>query len=131
MLRLFAILVNLAGALVCFRRDLILENLALRQQLAVLTQWCYRRRLAPSDRIFWVFLRRYWPRWKQALLIVRPETVIRWPRTGPRLYWKWISRKHAVVGRKPTSRELREVIFRMVVENCTWGAPRIPLKHVM
>ena len=51
--------------------------------------------------------------------------VIRWHRTGFRLYWKWISRKRVRVGRKPTSKELRELIFRMVTENRTWGAPRI------
>jgi len=70
-------------------------------------------------------LRRFWPGWKQALVIVQPDTVIRWHRTGFRLYWKWLSREHPVVGRKPTSKELRELIFRMVAENRTWGAPRI------
>lgn len=49
---------------------------------------------------------------------------IRWHRTGFKVYWKWLSRKHAVVGRKPTSQELRELIFRMVAENRTCGAPR-------
>jgi putative transposase len=56
---------------------------------------------------------------------VQPETVIRWYRTGFKLYWKWLSREHAVVGRKPTGQQLRELVFRMVAENRTWGAPRI------
>lgn len=56
---------------------------------------------------------------------MQPETVLRWHRAGFKLYWKWLSRKHAVVGRKPTSSELRQLIFRMVAENRTWGAPRI------
>ena len=56
---------------------------------------------------------------------MQPETVISWHRAGFRLYWKWISRKHVRVGRKPTSRELRDLIFRLVTENRTWGAPRI------
>jgi len=81
--------------------------------------------MTPPDRFFWVTLRRLWSGWKQELIIVEPETVIRWHRAGFKLYWKWLSRKHAVVGRKPTSRELRNLIFRMVAENPTWGAPRI------
>jgi len=82
-------------------------------------------RFSATDRIFWVVLRRLWSHWKQALILVQPETVIGWHRAGFKLYWKWLSRKHAVVGRKPTSQELRALIFRMVAENRTWGAPRI------
>jgi putative transposase len=107
------------------RRDLLLENLALRQQLAVLARRNPQTRLAQSDRLFWVALRRLWPGWRQTLFLVQPETVVRWHRAGFELYWKWLSRKHAVVGRKPTSKGLREHIFRMVAENRTWGAPRI------
>jgi putative transposase len=107
------------------RRDLLLENLALRQQLEVLARRNPQLRLAQSDRLFWVALRRLWPGWRRALILVQPETVVRWHRAGFELYWKWLSRKHAVVGRKPTSKELREHIFRMVAENHTWGAPRI------
>jgi len=70
-------------------------------------------------------LRRFWSGWKQALVIVQPETVVQWHRAGFKLYWKWISRKHVRVGRKPTSLEIRKLIFRMVAENRTWGAPRI------
>lgn len=107
------------------RRNLLLENLALRQQLAILAQRHPQPRFSPPDRWFWVVLRRLWLRWRRALILVQPETVLRWHRTGFKLYWKWISRKHAVVGRKPTCKELRELIFRMVAENRTWGAPRI------
>jgi hypothetical protein len=66
-----------------------------------------------------------WPKWKQALVIVTPETVVRWHRAGFRLYWNWLSRHRIVVGRKRISKELQDVIFRMVVENPTWGALRI------
>lgn len=107
------------------RRNLLLENLALRQQLAALKQKRPRPRITASDRLFWSVLRRCWPGWRKALFIVRPETVVRWHRAEFKLYWKWLSRKHAVVGRKPTSKELRELIFRMVADNPTWGAPRI------
>lgn len=124
-LRLSTLLLSVAYGLPRSRRDLILENLALPQQLGVLTQTHSRPRLVASDRIFWVLLRRFWAGWKDALIYVRPDTVIRWHRKGFKQYWKWLSRKHPVVGRKPTSRELRELIFRMVTENHTWGAPRI------
>ena len=116
------------GMLVRFfrvRQSLLLENLALRQQLAVLKR---RRRslcLSPFDKLFWVAVSRFWSGWKQALVVVTPETVIRWHRAGFRLYWKLISRVGTRVGRKPTPKEVRELIFRMVAENPTWGAPRI------
>jgi len=125
MIRLLTLLLTSAVSLFRSRRDLLLENLALRQQLAVLMQNHSRPRLAESDRIFWVLLRRFWSGWKGALVYVQPETVIRWHRAGFELYWKWLSRKHAVAGRKPTRQELRALIFRMVAENRTWGAPRI------
>jgi len=75
--------------------------------------------------LFWLTLRRLWPKWRQTLVLVQAETVVRWHRAGFELYWKWLSRKHPVVGRKPTSEEVRKLIFRMVAENHTWGAPRI------
>ena len=116
------------GTLVRFfrvRRSLLLENLVLRQQLAV---WKRRRRrpcLSPFDKLFWVAVRRFWSGWEQALIVVTPETVIRWHRAGFRLYWKLISKVRTRVGRKPTPKGVRELIFRMVVENPAWGAPRI------
>jgi putative transposase len=107
------------------RRNLLLENLALRQQLAVLKRRRPRPRLDLFDRFFWITARQLWSKWKQALIVVTPETVVRWHRVGFRLYWRLNSRARARVGRKPTPKEVRELIFRMVVENPTWGAPRI------
>jgi putative transposase len=107
------------------REELLLENLALRQQLLALHAKRPRSRLGPVDRLFWVVLRRSWSGWKRSLILVTPETVVLWHRTGFRLYWSWISRARKAVGRKPISREVRELIFRMVAENPTWGAPRI------
>ena len=111
----------------CFhsRHSLLLENLALRQQLAVLKRRHPRPKLSPLDKLFWVLARRFWSAWKQALLVVTPETVVRWHRAGFRLYWSLISRVRRRVGRKKLSKELRHLIFRMVAENPTWGAPRI------
>jgi putative transposase len=106
-------------------RNLWLENLALRQQLAVLKRKHPRPRLRRLDQFFWVTLQKFWAGWKQALVVVSPETVVRWHRAGFRLYWTWLSRHRICLGRKRVSKELRELIFKMVAENYTWGAPRI------
>ncbi len=108
------------------RRTLLLENLALRQQLAVLKRRKKRPHLSALDRLFWVFACKLWPNWKQSLVIVAPETVVRWHRAGLRLYWSILCRRReGLVGRKKLPREVRNLIFQMVVENPTWGAPRI------
>jgi hypothetical protein len=125
MLRLLRLLPTLAIGFLSSRRDLILENLALRQQLTVLRQRHPQPRFAAPDKLFWVMLRRLWPGWRRVLILVQPETVVRWHRAGFKLYWTWLSRHQTRVGRRCVSRELRELIFRMVVENSTWGAPRI------
>ena len=125
MLRLLRLLPALSARFFRSRSDLLMENLALRQQLGVLTQRHPQPRLAAPDRLFWVVLRRFWSGWKRSLLIVQPETVVRWHRAGFKLYWAWLSRHRIRAGRKCVSRELRELIFRMVAENPTWGAPRI------
>src|SRR6266480_5836126 len=117
----FGTLVRLLRA----RRSLLLENLALRQQLAVLKRRHPRPRLDLLDKLFWVAVRRFWSGWQQSLIVVTPETVVRWHRAGFRLYWKLISKVRRPVGRRQTSKEIQELIFRMVVENSTWGAPRI------
>src|SRR5215467_6530271 len=111
----------------CLRshRSLLLENLALRQQLAVLKRKHPRPRMGGVDKIFWVLARRFWGTWKQSLVLVQPETVVRWHRAGFRLYWSFLSKARKQVGRKRLSKEVRDLIFRMVAENATWGAPRI------
>jgi len=107
------------------RRYLLLENLVLRQQLSVLKRKRPRPRIKVLDKLFWVLARRLWSGWKQALIIVTPDTVVRWHRASFALYWRAISRTHKVFGRKRISKEVRDLIFRMVSENATWGAPRI------
>ncbi len=74
------------------RQDLVFENFVLRQQLAVLQRRHPRANLNPFDELFWIAMRRFWSKWKQALIVVTPETVVRWHRAGFRLYWKLISR---------------------------------------
>ena len=68
------------------RTDLTLENLALRQQLALLRRRSKRPQLERLDRAFWVWLSNWWPGWREALHLVRPETVIRWHRQGFRAF---------------------------------------------
>ena len=125
MLRLLRLLSTLLTRFFRSRRDLLLENLALRQQLAVLRRKPPQPRFAASDRLFWVMLRRLWCGWKQPLILVQPETVVRWHRAGFKAYWSWLSRRRTRVGRRCVSKELPDLIFRMVAENPSWGAPRI------
>lgn len=105
------------------RTDTALEVLALRQQVAVLK----RKRPGPTlnslDRFFWTTLRRFWSRWTDVLVIVKPETVVGWHRTGFRLYWRWRSRPRG--GRPKITEELRALIRRLAAENPGWGAPKI------
>ncbi len=74
------------------QRELALEDLALRQQLAVLKHRHPRPRLSDGDRLFWVLLASVWSGWRKCLHIVQPETVVRWHRQGFRYYWRWKSR---------------------------------------
>ena len=107
------------------REDLLLENLALRQQLLALHTQRPRRHLSTADKLFWIVLRRLWSGWKRPLVLVTPKTVVAWQRAGFRLYWRWLSRARRVGGRKPVSPAVRALILRMASENPTWGAPRI------
>ncbi len=118
------ILITIVREIVLSRAALQLENIALRQQVAALKRERPRPWLRPLDRVFWIFLSRLWPRWKDALVIVKPETVIGWHRQGFRLFWKWKSR-HGKPGRPRTSKEIRKLIQRISRENPLWGAPRI------
>jgi putative transposase len=104
------------------RAALVAENLALRQQLAVLRRTAKRPRLRKRDRIFWVWLRRFWSGWRSSLLIVKPDSVVRWHRRGFKLYWRWKSRK---TGRPKVDPEIRNLIRRMSLENPLWGTPRV------
>ena len=105
--------------------QLRLENLALRQQLAVLRRSAPQRlKLTPADRLFWVWLQRLWSDWKSALLIVQAETVVAWHRQGFRLFWTW--KIHGgQPGRPRVPLEVRDLIRMMSRNNPRWGAPRI------
>jgi putative transposase len=105
------------------REALVLENLALRHQIQVLQRTGKRRpRLSRLDRGLWAFLSRVWSGWRDALVIVKPETVVRWHSQGFRLYWR---RKSQVLGRPRKPRNVRDLVRRIARENPIWGAPRI------
>ena len=121
---LFTVLSTLAS-LCQTSAQLRLENLALRQQLAVVRRSAPKRlKLTPADRIFWVGLRRVWADWQSALIIVKAETVIAWHRKGFRLFWTWKIHR-GQPGRPRVPPEVRDLIRMMSQNNPRWGAPRI------
>ena len=86
------------------RQDLVVENLLLRQQLSVFKRRNRRPKLAALDKLFWVLARRFWSDWKKSLLVVAPETVVRWHRAGFSMYWSMISKIRKRVGQRRISR---------------------------
>jgi len=100
------------------------EILVLRQQLLVLSRRSRKRvHLRNIDRLILVWLCRLFPSVLDAVVIVKPETMLRWHRRGFRAYWRWKSWRRG--GRPRIDRELRALIRRMCKDNPTWGAPRI------
>ena len=106
------------------RRDLLMENPVLRQQLAIYARQPRRVRLRNEDRLLWSVVARTWSPWRSRLRLVQPDTVVRWHRTAWRRYWTWKSRSRRT-GRPRIGRELRELILRLTRENPCWGAVRI------
>jgi putative transposase len=105
-------------------RQLALENLALRQQLAVYKRPAPRPKLRPADRLFWAGLARLWTGWRHALVIVSPDTVLRWQRRRFREYWTRLSGR-SKGGRPPVSADIATLVRKMAAANPLWGAPRI------
>ena len=96
-------------------------RIAARQQLVVLQRRKPRPRLEGADRRFWILACRWFSGWRTSLLIVKPETVLRWHRQGWRTYWRRRSRCTGRPGRRPIAPELRTLIRRMTMENRLWG----------
>src|ERR687886_1955795 len=118
-----ALAVGLATDLTRSRGDLLLENALLRQQLLVLRRPAKRPALTPLDRGLLVLLASRLRTWASALLIIQPETVLRWHRQGFRLVWR---RKSAPRSQpSPLRRETIELIQQMARDNPLWGAERI------
>ncbi len=104
--------------------DVILENIALRQQLSVLKASSKKTKLRNRDRFFWIIISKIWSNWRKGLIIVQPDTVVRWHRKGFKLFWAWKCRKKGP-GRPKIAIEIRELIKNIANANPTWGAPRI------
>ncbi len=104
------------------RRKQAIVELALRQQLAAYARRGTKPRLTPLDRAFWVALSRVWSGWGEALVIVKPDTVVRWHRKGFRLYWRGTSQPGP--GRPPICEEVQALIVRLAREN-GWRARKI------
>jgi putative transposase len=105
------------------RQALGLENLLLRQRLAVAPRTHPRPRLRRRDRVVWVVARRRCADWRRHLVLVRPETVLRWHRQGWQFYWWW--RSGRPTGRPRGPPEVRDLIRRLSEEHRRWGAERL------
>ena len=105
------------------KSSLVAENALLRQQLIVLQRQVTKPKLRPIDRVILVILAGLVTNWRQALLIVKPETLLKWHRAGFKLFWKF---KSSAKGRKPKiPEETILLIKKMASENRLWGAERI------
>jgi putative transposase len=121
-LPLISVLLRCCASFFRSRNQQAIVELALRQQLATYAHTESKPRLMPIDRAFWVALFRFWPPWRDALVIVKPDTVIRWHRKGFRLYWRSISKRGP--GRPSISHELQPLIRRLADDN-GWRARKI------
>jgi putative transposase len=120
-LRLLGDVIGLLALTVRPQRSIEAENLVLRRQLALFKERGVRpRRIDPATRLSLAWLTRLCD-WRSCVVVVRPETIVRWHRVGWRLFWRHKSRP----GRPPIPLELRQLIRRMAAENPLWGEERI------
>src|SRR6266705_796607 len=113
-----------ALALACRgHHELVLENLALRQQLRALKRRGARPQLRRRDRLFWIVLAQAWRHWRAALVLVQPDTVVRWHREWLRR--QWTRRSVMRAGRPRTDAAIRTLVSQMAAANPLWGSPRI------
>ena len=124
MLLVLNYVLRLCGGIARDRRDLVLEHIALRHQVDVLTRTRRRPALLLGDRLLWLSLSRTWPAWRKHLVIVQPDTVVRWHRAGWRRYWRWRSRPGRR-GRPRIDPAIAVEIQRMTEENPRWGHMRV------
>ena len=124
MVALIFLFLNLVASLFKSKSRLEAENAALRHQLIVLQRKIRGRvHFTNSDRLLFIQLYRWCPSVLKAMMVIRPETLVRWHRAGFRRYWRWKSRSAG--GRPQIHAELRALIWRMSVDNRLWGAPHI------
>src|SRR6195256_141918 len=124
MLAALVVVLRTVALICCGHRAVALENLALRQQLAVFRRTVERPPLRHRDRLFWVLLAKAWRHWRTALIVVQPDTVVRWHRQWLRRRWTQRSTPKRP-GRPTTSEAIRTLVMKMAAANPLWGAPRI------
>ena len=105
--------------------EVALENLALRQQIAIYKRKRKRPRLVGRDRWFWIALSVLWQDWRRALCVVHPDTVVRWQRERFRRYWANLAKRSGRRGRPPISLQVRTLIGTMAQANSLWRGRRI------
>ena len=106
--------------------SLAAENAVLRHQLSVLQRERRRPLLRPADRVMWIWLARHWSRWRYALVLIQPATVLKWHREGYRRYWR--RRSGGLGGRPRIPRSHISLIRRISSDNPEWGEDRIALE---
>ena len=124
MLTALVVVFRSVALLCCGHRAVAVENLALRQQLAVFRRTVKRPPLRAADRLCWILLSKAWRDWRTALVVMQPETVVRWHRQWLRRRWTRRS-THARPGRPRTDAAIRALVEEMRVANPLWGAPRV------
>ena len=123
MLTSLIVLLRAIGLICRGHQAVALENLALRQQWAALTRSRTRPHLRTRHRLFWIVLSKAWQDWRGALLVVQPDTVVRWRREWLRRRWTAHSRQKP--GRPTVNASIRTLVEKMAAANPLWGAPRI------
>src|SRR3954452_12714750 len=114
------VVVGAAGDIIRSREELLLENALLRQQLVILKRSVKRVQPTDLDRRVLVWLTSRLTGWREALLVVKPETILAWHRTLFRLYWR--QRSRGPVGRSSLSADTVALIKQMSVGNRLWLA---------
>ena len=124
LIRLFKIFLKIIQTLFKSKSNLLLENVALRQQLSTFLIKKTKPRLTDLDRSYWVALKQVWARWTNSLIIVKSETVMDRQNRRFKKHWTKLSTKNKKPGRERIKKEVRDLISRKAGEN-HWGAPRI------
>lgn len=124
MTELIKLCMGILAAMLKSRGGLQAENLALRHQLCVLQRSVKRPKVKPADRILWTLLAKTWTGWRDTLIFVKPDTVIRWQRKRFKEHWRKLSQS-GEPGRPPIADEVKKLIRTMSSMNPTWGSPRI------
>lgn len=123
MLELLIVIGRAVALAIRGHRELVFENLALRQQLAALKRTTNRPHLQTRDRLFLDRLARIWHNWRTAVVLVQPDTVVHWHREWLRRRWTRRAKRRSE-GR-PLDRQIRMLVRQMATANPLWGAPRI------